>query len=846
MLATTRVPRSNGVIVTKNQKERKEAGSKRYNLLLIIIISVVITRQLTVLTLFHSCDGSFVSFQDTLGLSPTSFYGDYFNRAPNNGQSSDGDARAVGDSRASRQKESQKEHPQYIFRDPIPSRAWKPLGPDDEFPCHPPGAKERKALMAVTPSHEGLLFLRPHKVGSTTMNNIVLRLGHNRGKARSSEVVDRSARAAEWKNPPRCHMRTMHGDALSMEYHKRNKKKSYLFSLTRDPTKRFISEFFHFIVTHGHVEPTDANFINYAMHENALNPLIRDLTMDPKLWDRMQDDMEHHLRKLSTKKNSGYFRKHKARRNLPRNHHLVNYTVVVEEILEAYDFIAVTERMDESLVAFKLLLGLDVEEILYATAASRASGSFSNGPKEEPCVYIIPSFLTDGMKQYFYDYQYNEAWRIFSYGDALLHRAAEASLDRTIHEVFGKERFEKELEEFRNAKAYAQAICSEEPDLIVGMCDDSGRRIPIENRTCYIWAEGCDQKCLNERVPNKIPQEVLDGTLRYGDDNDAERVEGTKPLQVFDIDPNQGKVAKFVENFKNHMTPDTHTKNPPKKQRPNNERKEVHKTSPNNLRKQAATWHHHPNCGFDNIERTPKGIGTHKFKAGLYGIKFTVFQKAKYTEYICQSRYYIIKYLLRVLSDVALQANVKMVPGYGTLLSYHRYQDAMPWDLDGDLYLIEKDMDTLVRLVESRKIMTPDDVAFVWRKKPQTKSCDHTLGLFHRKTGFYIDLMRLEQANGFVNHHTYMILETSYFPLKPCLIDDIPFSCPNNILHFIGPPGRNYSWETLSLHELLKPCPYYSLIHGKAYDSIKTTEFQDIFGRYLDPDFEWPSNHVLM
>jgi hypothetical protein len=194
------------------------------------------------------------------------------------------------------------------------------------------------------------------------------------------------------------------------------------------------------------------------------------------------------------------------------------------------------ERMDESLVALKLLLNLTLEEILYVKS-SRTSGSFSNGPRTDndwrPCVYLIPSFLTDGMKTYFYGNTNkqnnnndngndngnngNEHWNEYIKGDLLLYQAVNKSLDRTIDEIFGRELFKKELAQFEIAQQYANTVCSGKSnvtgdDLVVPLCDSKGNDVvsdPNRSTTCYIWSEGCDHKCLNEQIPHPIPKEIF-------------------------------------------------------------------------------------------------------------------------------------------------------------------------------------------------------------------------------------------------------------------------------------------------------------------------------------------------
>jgi hypothetical protein len=136
-----------------------------------------------------------------------------------------------------------------------PSRVWPIWNNGTEpFPCVYPGADERK-LMITKPAHQGLLFQRPEKTGTTTMVGIVMRLAHNRAAQRNGYAVDSpQAIAATNQSEPHdspqrfkfCRHRAMHGTAVEMEYHKRDKKKSFLFSVIRDPTAKAVSRFFHF------------------------------------------------------------------------------------------------------------------------------------------------------------------------------------------------------------------------------------------------------------------------------------------------------------------------------------------------------------------------------------------------------------------------------------------------------------------------------------------------------------------------------------------------------------------------------------------------------------------------
>ena len=86
-------------------------------------------------------------------------------------------------------------------------------------------------------------------------------------------------------------------------------------------------------------------------------------------------------------------------------------------ILEDYNFIGVTERMDELLVVLSMLLNLELTDILYL--GSKGNGSFDDAGQKE-CNYIVPIFISSGMKKYLTS---DKRWKSRTKGDSLLHRA---------------------------------------------------------------------------------------------------------------------------------------------------------------------------------------------------------------------------------------------------------------------------------------------------------------------------------------------------------------------------------------------------------------------------------------
>lgn len=323
---------------------------------------------------------------------------------------------------------------------------WK-----EPFPCVPMDPQWKTIKVQRSPATEGLLYVREMKTGSSTLAGVVLRIAHRKAKSLLRNN----------KNDLPCKLRVDHSPARLMNYGNRDKKRSFLISLLRDPTKRVMSQFFHFKVSEDGATPSDANFQSY-LQNNTLrlrNYYVRDLSMTKINVASYQDN---------------------------------NYKALVQDILNEYDFIGITERMDESLIVLKNLLNLSFGDILYMSAKN--AGSFTaagGGPKKPPrCIYIVPSFVTPGMKRYF---ESNE-WQQFIAADTALYQAANASLDKTIDSL-GRRLVEKELATFQKLKEQAQEKCVERT---IYRCDATGTFVGIKNATCLLWDVGCGHKCLEE------------------------------------------------------------------------------------------------------------------------------------------------------------------------------------------------------------------------------------------------------------------------------------------------------------------------------------------------------------
>jgi hypothetical protein len=158
---------------------------------------------------------------------------------------------------------------------------------------------------------------------------------------------------------------------------------------------------------------------------------------------------------------------------------------MINRILEEYNFIGITERMEESAVCLMMLLNLKMGTILYLSA--KASGGFDDGGGQE-CTFIQPSRITRGMASYFS----GSTWKAMVQWDELLYKAANRSLDLTIDRL-GRPEFEQNLERFRSALQVAEVQCVPRQ---VFPCTADGRRNP--NKDCLWKDSACGNSCLDQ------------------------------------------------------------------------------------------------------------------------------------------------------------------------------------------------------------------------------------------------------------------------------------------------------------------------------------------------------------
>jgi Sulfotransferase family len=209
------------------------------------------------------------------------------------------------------------------------------------LPCEPLEDYWQTARVQMSPASTGLLLVKTFKTGSSTAAGVTLRLAQQIARRRNLtfEVADRNLPSRQKASWTLCKNRVMHAQTHSMGYADRDKSRSFLWSIVREPTSRAVSHYFHSLVSRRRINASDdAFFIRYLKSEIPSYQL---------------DFEDYQIKYLSF-------------RHLPRyNRSAYDPIHEISDILRNYDFVAITERLDESLVAMQMLLGLDAEDIAH-------------------------------------------------------------------------------------------------------------------------------------------------------------------------------------------------------------------------------------------------------------------------------------------------------------------------------------------------------------------------------------------------------------------------------------------------------------------------------------------------
>jgi Sulfotransferase family len=336
--------------------------------------------------------------------------------------------------------------------DGVTARVFAMWPDQNAFPCYPPNPGDEllhRAWQDHASATRGLLYEKPNKCASTTLAGVNVRIARNVARRSQHDVHPNL-------NLTLCDVRWSHGRKQRAErYRHRNRTMSFLWSAVREPTSRAVSwYYFKHLSLDGHNHSDDQAFQDFLLRQKDHFYLFFLNTRPYRINDNWSDAASE-----------------------------LNF------VLQEYDFIGVTERLDESLVVLMLLLKLPMADVLYYSSKVH-SGLFARGPGTK-CFYLQPSSVSDEMRSFFA----SEAWSRKIRSDMTLYRAVNRSLDMTI-DALGRHRVEIELARFRQAQALVRQRCQGKVQM---PCDKEGDMArPVEETGCLVGDVGCGMECLDE------------------------------------------------------------------------------------------------------------------------------------------------------------------------------------------------------------------------------------------------------------------------------------------------------------------------------------------------------------
>ena len=321
-------------------------------------------------------------------------------------------------------------------------------------------------------SRHGVLFNKMPKAASSTMSGIALRIAEHYATRHYPNVSEDGAATIP------CNTRVGHvpGHKAGQTFGDRDRTgRSFLFSTLRDPARRALSRVYFTRISQGHGRPTAENILNWLRtwtnsQYGSVSPGMGGFQLaylsfrSIGEWSLWAEDDPHHVR------------------NVELAHD------VVREIMSDYDFLMLVERFDECLVVMQLLLGLEVEDILYLS--SKHAGDYYYSPRKNECLRLAKTVSLPIIERYLD----SSEWAAMSYGDYVLYEAVNKSLDLTIDSL-GREHFEDALDAFVKLKRRAEEECAAEA---VFPCSSTGKiQVAKSSESCYDRDWGCGYPCLD-------------------------------------------------------------------------------------------------------------------------------------------------------------------------------------------------------------------------------------------------------------------------------------------------------------------------------------------------------------
>ena len=306
----------------------------------------------------------------------------------------------------------------------------------------------------------GLLMIKVPKAASSTAAAVTLRI--------QNQIQNRTQQTC----------RVEYDHRLAISYAKSPPSQSFMWTSIRDPTKRALSRIFFTDISFKNREPSDQVILSGLAREH---PKFGTISAGQGGFQVKYTTL-HNIPELSgsTQEN---------RTIVTRPERVV---LSVKRIVESYGFLALVERLDESLVALSMLLNLPLTDVMISSSSKVAGSSYFM--RFGKCVKLVKAFVSPVVKEYLE----SKAWLSQNYGDTLLHMTVNKSLDLTIDQRLGRAAFNRKLTEYKRLKAIDAARCA--PNTILPCSKDGVNQVGASRDNCYAEDYGCGYPCIDKML----------------------------------------------------------------------------------------------------------------------------------------------------------------------------------------------------------------------------------------------------------------------------------------------------------------------------------------------------------
>jgi len=314
-------------------------------------------------------------------------------------------------------------------------------------------------------SPKGLLFVKVHKCSSSTGAGVTLRIQDGLSKRLNQPNQNQTADAHGT-----CFAHYNHATARELRFEKRDPSQSFLWSIVREPAQRTLSHYFYF----------DVSSRNDTATEDGIMTVLKFPT-HPRPWHPQHNYQSKYL-------------------DLPSQNEQSSSST--ERIINGYDFLGVSERMEESLVVLAMLAQIPLTDVVIFS--SKVAGGYGYALGKESCVKLEKKWTTPKIDEYILG-DYHKANK----DDYLLYNAAQRSLDKTI-DALGRKRVEENVELLKSLQQQNDEQCASKTTMPCPQPEDESLKKEhkrLAKESCYKSDFGCGHACTDEALADYAEKE---------------------------------------------------------------------------------------------------------------------------------------------------------------------------------------------------------------------------------------------------------------------------------------------------------------------------------------------------